>query len=151
LTAGAEPTALEGITELYSRYAFAMDESAADALADCFVEDGAFRVSGMKACVGRQEIQAHVVRTVERRPRHQYSNLWIRAISDDVAHCSAYFLLIDAETGENAAYGTYDDEAVRCPDGFWRWRDRRVQFEWTSKRYDLLGRATTELLPPRSA
>ncbi len=150
LTWQTEPSALEGITELYSRYTFAMDTSAADALADCFLEEGTFLISGMKACVGRSEIREHVLRTVERRPRHQYSNLWIRDVSDDVARCSAYFLLIDPDTGENAAFGSYDDEAVRCPDGSWRWRERRVQFEWTSERYDRLGRATTEPLPPRA-
>jgi uncharacterized protein (TIGR02246 family) len=142
------PTYREGIHELYSRYAFAMDASAADELADCFTEDGVFWVSGMDRFVGRERIRSLVRATVEKRPRHQYVNLWIKDVSDDGrAHCRAYFHLLDGETGENAAHGTYEDWAVLCPDGAWRWRERRVQFEWTSARYAAIGRATTEPLP----
>lgn len=142
-----EPSFREGIQELYSRYAFAMDGSEADHLTDCFTEDGVFWVSGMGRFVGRERIRGLVRATVEKRPRHQYLNLLIQEVSEDgEAHCRAYFHLLDAETGENAAYGNYEDWAVLCPDGRWRWRERRVQFEWTSERYAAIGRATTEPL-----
>jgi uncharacterized protein (TIGR02246 family) len=131
-----------GIHELYARYPHQMDRDDAAGLADCFTDEGAFRISGMGSLEGRAEIEAHVRKTAPKRPRHVTANVWIRDVDPDgVARVWAYFLLIDVDTGENVAYGTYDDTPVRCPDGQWRWRERRVQFEWTSESYAARGRA----------
>jgi uncharacterized protein (TIGR02246 family) len=142
------PTFREEIQELYSRYAFAMDGSLADDLADCFTEEGVFWVSGLGRYVGRDAISNLVHATVENRPRHQYVNLLIENVTEDGrAYCRAYFHLLDAQTGETAAYGQYEDWVIRSTDDRWRWQERRVQFEWTSQRYAAIGRATTEPLP----
>jgi uncharacterized protein (TIGR02246 family) len=128
-------TAREGIQELYARYPISMDRDDEDAIADCFTEDGVFLISGQGRFQGADEIKPLVRRTAQGRPRHLTVNLWIREVDGDAARCEAYFLLIDLATGQTVAYGTYTDRPVRCPDGRWRWQERRVQFEWTSEEY----------------
>jgi uncharacterized protein (TIGR02246 family) len=130
-----------GIFELYGRYPQLIDGNDEEGLADCFTEDGAFRVSGQGHFVGREEIMRLVRDTAEGRPRHLTMNVWIREVDGDEADVKAYFLLIDLESGENVAYGNYHDSPVRCADGRWRWKQRRVQFEWTSEGYAAQDRA----------
>ena len=128
-------TAREGIQALYARYPIEMDRDNAEELADCFLEDGLFIISGQGRFEGPEEIKGLVRRTADGRPRHITVNLCIREVDGDEARCEAYFLLIDVKTGQTVAYGTYTDQPVRCPDGQWRFRERRVQFEWTSEEY----------------
>jgi uncharacterized protein (TIGR02246 family) len=131
-----------GIYELYARYPFEMDADDEAALADCFTEDGLFRISGQGRFEGREEIEGLVRKTAAGRPRHLTLNVWIRDVDGDgVASVKAYFLLVDVDSGENVAYGNYNDTPVRCPDGRWRWRERLVQFEWTSESYAAQDRA----------
>jgi hypothetical protein len=130
-----------GISNLYARYPILMDEDNEEGLADCFTEDGLFRISGQGNHQGAKEIASLVRKTAAGRPRHITINLWIRDVEDGSARCKAYFLLIDLDSGETVAYGTYTDNPVRCDDGVWRWRERQVQFEWTSEAYAAAGRA----------
>ncbi len=130
-----------GISNLYARYPILMDEDNEDGLADCFTEDGVFRISGQGHFKGSEEIRGLVRKTAAGRPRHITINLWIRDVQDGTASCNAYFLLVDLESGDTVAYGTYTDTPVRCDDGVWRWSERKVQFEWTSESYAAQDRA----------
>lgn len=130
-----------GIHELYARYPFEIDANDAEELADCFVPDGVFLISGQGRFEGRDQIEELVRMTAAGRPRHLTFNLWIREVDVDVARAQAYFMLVDTETGENVAYGHYQDRPVRCEDGRWRWAERRVQFEWTADSYAAQDRA----------
>lgn len=132
----AEPmTAREGIQELYARYAHEMDRDNAEEVADCFTEDGLFLISGQGSFDNHEDIKALVMRTAEGRPRHIAMNIWIREVDGDRARSQAYFQLLHLTSGEIVAYGTYTDQPVRCGDGRWRFKERRVQFEWTSESY----------------
>jgi len=130
-----------GIHNLYARYPILMDQDDEEGLADCFTATGVFRISGQGRHEGPDQIKALVRKTAAGRPRHITINLWIKDVEDGVASCNAYFLLVDLKSGETVAYGTYTDTPVRCDDGVWRWRERRVQFEWTSEAYAAAGRA----------
>ncbi|MGE4425228.1 MAG: nuclear transport factor 2 family protein [Solirubrobacteraceae bacterium] len=140
-------TAREGIQELYGRYPIEMDRDNEVELPDCFTEDGVFTISGQGRHVGREEIAELVRRTAAGRPRHYTTNVHIQAVEGDAARSRATFLLVDVETGANVAFGSYTDEPVRCADGRWRFRSRRVQFEWTSADYAAAGRAKATPLP----
>lgn len=130
-----------GIHNLYARYPILMDEDDEDGLADCFTADGVFRISGQGSHRGPEEIKALVRKTAAGRPRHITVNLWIKGVEDGTASTTAYFLLVDIDSGETVAYGRYTDVPVRCDDGVWRWRERQVQFEWTSAGYAAQDRA----------
>jgi ketosteroid isomerase-like protein len=136
-----------GIFELYGRYPFEIDGNNEEGLADCFTEDGVFLISGQGRFEGREEIKGLVAATAEGRPRHLTLNLWIREVEDGRAQTQAYFMLVDLKTGENVAYGHYEDRPVLCEDGRWRWQERRVQFEWTSEGYGAQDRAKAVPLP----
>jgi uncharacterized protein (TIGR02246 family) len=124
-----------GIQELYARYPFEIDGNNEDELADCFTEDGVFVISGQGEFKGRESIRQVVRDSAEGRPRHLTLNLWIHDVQSEDARCRAYFMLVDLKTGNNVAYGNYSDAVARCPDGRWRFRERRVQFEWTTEEY----------------
>jgi len=128
-------TAREGIMELYARYPHEMDADNADEVADCFTEDGRFLISGQGDFRTHEEIKELVLRTAKGRPPHITLNVWIREVDGDAARSQAYFLLVHPATGEIVAYGKYFDRPVRCGDGRWRFKERRVQFEWTSEEY----------------
>jgi uncharacterized protein (TIGR02246 family) len=128
-------SAREGIMELYARYPTEMDADNADEVADCFTEDGRFLISGQGDFRSHDAIKELVLRTANGRPPHITLNVWIREVDGDSARSQAYFLLIHPKTGEIQAYGKYRDNPVRCDDGRWRFKERRVQFEWTSEQY----------------
>jgi uncharacterized protein (TIGR02246 family) len=125
----------EAIQYLYGRYSIEMDRNDEDGVAGCFTDDGEFLVSGTEPARGLDEIRDVVRRTAEGRPLHLTVNPWIKEIDGDVAHCEAYFLMLDPETGQTVAYGTYRDTPIRCADGRWRWKARRVDFSWASDEY----------------
>ncbi len=132
----------EGIQELYARYVFENDGNNPEGLADCFTPGGVFWITGQGRHVGPEEIGALIVATSVNRPRHHTLNLWIKEVNDDgTAYCRAYFHLLDLATGESSAYGNYEDWPVKCADGRWRFKERRVRFEWTSEAYASQGRA----------
>jgi hypothetical protein len=134
-------SAREGIQELYGRYPIEMDNDNDVELPDCFTEDGVFNISGQGRHEGREQIAELVRRTANGRPRHYTTNVHIQEVDGDTARSRATFLLVDVTTGENVAFGSYTDEPVRCADGRWRFKSRRVQFEWTSEGYAAAGRA----------
>lgn len=128
-------TAREGIQELYARYAHEMDRDNAEEMADCFLDDGVFNISGQGRFDNHEDIKDLVRRTADGRPRHIAVNIWIREVQDDTARSQAYFQLVHLKTAAIVAYGTYEDRPERCADGRWRFKERRVQFEWTAASY----------------
>src|SRR4051794_26813848 len=92
-----------GIHNLYARYPILIDDNDEEALADCFTEDGVFRISGQGRFEGHEQIKGLVRDTAEGRPRHLTLNLWIRDVDGDTATTKAYFLLVDTENGDNVA------------------------------------------------
>jgi uncharacterized protein (TIGR02246 family) len=125
----------EAIQYLYGRYSIEMDRNNPDGVAGCFTEDGEFLVSGTPPARGHEEIREVVRRTTGGRPLHLTINPWIKEVDGDIAHCEAYFVMLDLKTGAPVAYGTYTDTPVRCADGSWRWKSRHVQFNWASEEY----------------
>lgn len=120
---------------LYAKYCHVIDRNDAEGLATCFTDDGVFWVTGQGRFEGREQIMGLVEQTVDGRPRHHTLNVWVKARSDERAEVHAYFQILDLDTAETAAWGHYEDIAVRCADGNWRWLQRHVFFEWTSDKY----------------
>lgn len=125
-------TAKVAIQERYSAYCFALDASDPDAFTECFTADGVFDVVGKATFEGHEAMRGLIAGTSGGRPRHMYLNFLVRSVEGDTAESTAYFLLVDKETGENTAYGHYVDTLVRQDDGIWRFSRRVVNFEWTS-------------------
>lgn len=136
----ADDAQIAAIHNLFARYCFAIDGSNGPAFADCFTPDGRFVVTGREPVQGREDLMEFIAATSDNRPRHSYANLWVTEIDERTARAQAYFLLIDRETGENTAYGHYDD-TLECGEDGWRWSERRVIFDWISDTFAARGRA----------
>ncbi|WP_395155376.1 nuclear transport factor 2 family protein [Ilumatobacter sp.] len=118
-----------GIQQLYSRYCFGIDDCDPDLFADCFESDGVFGV-GPRDFTGDE---LRFIASREGRPRHFYSNLWVKDVSGDEAISSAYFTVMELSTGQTAGYGHYDDDVRRSADGQWRFARRQVVFHWQTE------------------
>lgn len=125
----------QDLMTLYAKYCHVIDANDAELLASCFTEDGVFWVTGQGRFEGREQIMGLVEQTKVGRPRHHTLNVWVRSRSTEQATVHAYFQILDLDTAETAAWGHYEDVAVKCPDGQWRWKQRHVFFEWTSEKY----------------
>ena len=121
-----------GIQTLYSKYCHGLDGNDPDLLADCFEPDGVFAV-GDREFVGHEPIRA--IASSGRRPRHHYLNLWVKRVDGGDAVSTAYFLVVDLDSGETAGYGHYDDRVRRGADGAWRFVRRQIHFHWQSEAY----------------
>lgn len=130
-----------GVQELYSRYCFAYDNDDLDGFADCFVDGAVF-------AVGTREFTGDEIRMIASRsgrPRHNYLNLWVREVDGDRAHSSAYFFVVERETGLTVGYGDYDDVVQLGDDGRWRFVRRDVKFLWqTPEEMATVARVTGE-------
>ena len=129
------------IRNLYSRYAHTLDGGDAAGFADCFTEDAGFHPNtgpfqpDRGRFSGREAIASFVGATGENRPRHLVLNLWIDVRSEDTAHATALFMLMDTTTGDLRALGEYSDDLQRGHDGAWRFSEKRVRFVWQSEAY----------------
>jgi SnoaL-like domain len=121
------------IQSLYSKYCFALDGNDPQLLVECFAPDGIFQVSE-RQFTGADQLAA-VAKAGENRPRHNYTNLWVKSIDGDKAVASAYFFLINVADGATCGYGIYDDDMTRDEHGVWRFQHRRVNFLWQSEAY----------------
>lgn len=124
------------IHDLYAKYCFALDKSDPEAFVDCFSVEGVFDVVGRAEFRGHAAMRSLIEATSERRPRHHFLNFHLKRVSDGTAEGIAYFILLDPKTAETNAYGHYEDALVLEEDGFWRFVDRKVYFEWRSDSYD---------------
>lgn len=131
-----------GIQTLYSRYCFGLDGHDPDLLADCFEADGVFAV-GDREFAGREAIRA-IASKEGPRPRHHYLNLWVKSVDGDDAVSTAYFFVVDLESGATAGYGHYDDKVRRGADDTWRFKHRQIDFHWQSEAYRTHTAATTK-------
>ena len=131
-----------GIQTLYSRYCFGLDGHDPDLLADCFEADGVFAV-GDREFAGHEPIRA-IASKEGPRPRHHYLNLWVKSVDGDDAVSTAYFFVVDLESGATAGYGHYDDKVRRGADGTWRFKRRQIDFHWQSEAYRTHTAATTK-------
>lgn len=122
-----------GIQQLYSKYCFGMDGHDPDLLTSCFREDGVFAV-GEREFSGHEAIGAIASRGGG-RPRHHYLNLWLKQVEGDRAISTAYFFVVDLESGATAGYGHYDDDVHQDADGIWRFARRQISFHWQSDAY----------------
>lgn len=121
------------IQSLYSKYCFALDGNDADMLLECFASGGIFQV-GDREFKGDKQLAA-IAQSGDGRPRHHYSNLWVKSVEDGKAQASAYFFLLDIHDGSCAGYGQYHDEMVCNENRIWRFQHRRVEFMWQSEKY----------------
>lgn len=134
-------TAQSLIRNLYSQYAHALDDGAADAFADCFTQDAGFWPNtgpfqpDKGRFTGHDALRGFVGATNDQRPRHLVLNLAIEVDDPDHATATALFLLLDTSTGDLRALGQYHDEVRRCEDGRWRLAEKRVSFLWQSTAY----------------
>ena len=119
-----------------------MDGHDPDLLADCFEADGVFAV-GDREFAGHEPIRA-IASKEGPRPRHHDLNLRVKSVDGDAAVSTAYFLVVDLESGATAGYGHYDDKVRRGADGTWRFKRRQIDFHWQSEAYRTHTAATTK-------
>ncbi len=135
------------IEKLIYRYAHCIDRGDADGVAALFAPDGRFRTRIMNEArelgpdaydiTGHEALTAFAKMVFQRiitPPSVAQANVLTNAVIEvdgDTANASTYFTLIKATaTGrEIAGYGRYLDIIVRCPDGQWRFKDRRSEVE----------------------
>lgn len=121
--------------ELYGRYCFGLDYQRDEELLDCFTPDGVFSLSDRGDFEGHEGIQKILDASAATRNRHHIMNIVVQELDGDRARVKAYFILLHYEDARIISWGHYDDDAVRCDDGRWRWTMKRVNFEWRSEDY----------------
>lgn len=130
------------IQSLYSKYCFALDGNNPELLLSCFAPGGIFQV-GERQFQGEEQLSM-VARSGEGRPRHHYTNLWVKQVEGNSAKASAYFFLLDLPDGSCAGYGHYDDDMVCDANREWRFQHRRIDFHWQSEKYKARTAAITK-------
>ena len=137
------------IDELHARYLFALDWQDAEAMASMFTEDGVLDWAG-GVVTGRAEIRATAAEMLRYfgargtaegldhspRLRHFVTNKLIR-LNGDTATTLAYWFECDNDNRNRwpyvGAYGHYEDELVRTPDG-WLFTRRTIYNEMMPQR-----------------
>ena len=119
------------IEQLYSQYAYAVDELDTEMLADCYLDHATFRCSisdagsqhGRDAIVARQVYRHDQERF---REKHQITNVVVLEADADEARCYAAAAIFATRRGEThlEATGHYEDELRRDDDGSWRFARR---------------------------
>jgi hypothetical protein len=127
LTAMEACSPAEQIRQLYSEFAFAVDNADFDRLGVCFTHDAEMTSSVGGLVRTRDGIVANH-RHYEDRPRHNLLNLRFDALHAESARCQIYFHLVDLATGETDAMGYYDDQLVRCANGKWQIHRRMIVY-----------------------
>jgi len=120
----------EAIRRTLALYCQLCDDGRFDEWADLYTEDATFAVMG-RTYEGRAAIQGFIEKgqPPERRGKHVCANSLIDVEGDTARAVTDYVFVARAE-GSFAitSSGRYHDRLVRCPDGGWRFADRRIVF-----------------------
>jgi hypothetical protein len=125
------------------RYAHCIDYGLEDEWVDLFTEDGVYNrfTTGIRH-EGREEIRKFIP-THTRAPEKYHKHFMVEPIitlNGDEATAESYWARVDdGDSGPFIlSFGRYRDHLVRCPDGRWRFKERRIerenrvftQYEW---------------------
>lgn len=101
---------------------------------DCFTEDATYVRKGAGLTHRGHAELARFIATHTRAPERYHKHLLVNPVitlQGDEATVESYYVRIDE--GEPAPYvismGRYHDRMVRCPDGKWRFKERRIERE----------------------
>jgi uncharacterized protein (TIGR02246 family) len=135
---GMQPASMEDWFEVHSlfiRYTTALDRGDADAVAECFTEDGLVVSPLLGDFRGHQDIRAFAERTARASRecgaqfRHAVSNL-AASVAGERGHATCYLLEYMTENGEAKLLtpGEYDCDLVRVS-GKWLFSERRITLD----------------------
>ncbi len=117
------------IMELASRYNYAVDHKDAEAWADCFTDDGEFKVNGQLVAQGRAAFVAFVkAKGADWVTRHWTNNAIIDG-NEDMARLRLYvtaYSVVDGALAAPYVMGEYDDTVVKSG-GRWKFKQRHMQ------------------------
>ena len=118
----------DAIRELFSEYAFRMDDFRFAELGALFTDDGEWIAPYSKAR-GPAEIAALMARNIPAEPRrkHFVMNSLIEVDGDRATARTSYLVVLQAKGASlvPSVAGTYEDVLVRTSAG-WRFRERRL-------------------------
>jgi ketosteroid isomerase-like protein len=121
----------EALRALDAAYCRLLDDADWPALVELFTEDGEF--AGLSSVRGRPALQEFFAGLAEGGLTafwHHVTNLEI-AVDGDVAHLRSFLWQPCVLHGvPHVAAGRYTDVAVRAGDGRWRYRSKRVAFDY---------------------
>ena len=123
------------VVQTLNRYVHAVDYGDMEGLLDCYLPDADHITNlPMGNLKGHEEILSfYRLRPTapEKYEKHLVVEPVIAVLNSDEAAVDSYYLLVqDRPTGPFVShYGRYRDRLVRCEDGRWRFKVRRVEGE----------------------
>ena len=106
----------DAIRDLYARYCWNIDSGAADAWADCFIEDGRFIVGGGHELAGREALRAFADSLANGSLHHMVMNEAIDVNGDTATYRSSVLVL---SNGTIVTTGRSEDTLTRV-EGVWK-------------------------------
>jgi hypothetical protein len=133
LDVAIDPATYEAIERLVQEHAWLIDHGEAGKLPDLFTGDG--RLIGIgperagRAAIAEWAMQRQAM--TDRRSRHVQTNIRLEPASEGVIHGTVVLTLHRHDgPGEGdpgpLLVGEYADVYMRCPDGRWRFAERRL-------------------------
>lgn len=132
-----ELKALEGVRKTLSEYAVFTDSGRFEQFLDLFLPDGVFVLPKGDTATGPKEIAqllaskrdaySKIEQWSPEFMRHNITTENINLLNKREAKVEAYFMVCTDRGLDH--WGRWEDELVRCDDGRWRFRKRRVYTE----------------------